>query len=98
MRKLVVGSFVSLDGVVQAPGGPDEDREGGFEHGGWLVPFFDEKFGEIRVKDADGNEMIVFGRIQAGDKTPRQGERVVLVDYDAEKDLFWVAQSPDIES
>src|SRR3990170_9053240 len=47
MRKLVVGSFVSLDGVVQAPGGPDEDREGGFEHGGWLVPFFDEKFGEI---------------------------------------------------
>ena len=42
--------------------------------------------------------MIVFGRIQAGDKTPRQGERVVLVDYDAEKDLFWVAQSPDIES
>ena len=44
MRKLVVGSFVTLDGVMQAPGGPDEDREGGFRHGGWLVPYVDDKF------------------------------------------------------
>ena len=47
MRKLVVGTFVSLDGVMQAPGGPDEDRDGDFEHGGWLVPYFDDKMGEI---------------------------------------------------
>ena len=50
MRKLVVGTFVTLDGVMQAPGGPNEDREGGFRHGGWLVPYFDEKFGQIMTE------------------------------------------------
>jgi hypothetical protein len=38
MRKLIVHEFVSLDGVMQAPGGKDEDRDGGFEHGGWTMP------------------------------------------------------------
>jgi len=50
MRKLVVGTFLTLDGVMQAPGGPNEDREGGFRHGGWLVPYFDEKFGQIMTE------------------------------------------------
>jgi dihydrofolate reductase len=50
MRKVVVGTFLSLDGVMQAPGGPNEDREGGFPHGGWLVPYFDEKLVEIMTE------------------------------------------------
>jgi dihydrofolate reductase len=47
MRKIVVFSMVSLDGVIQAPGGPEEDTSGGFTHGGWTVPFADEAFGRI---------------------------------------------------
>ena len=46
MRKVVVGAFVSLDGVIQGPGGPTEDPTGGFALGGWTVPYFDEAVGE----------------------------------------------------
>jgi dihydrofolate reductase len=45
MRKIVAGAFVSLDGVMQAPGGPPEDPTGGFVHGGWTVPYWDEAMG-----------------------------------------------------
>jgi dihydrofolate reductase len=45
MRKLLVSEFISLDGVIQAPGGPDEDRDGGFEHGGWTVPYWHDDIG-----------------------------------------------------
>jgi len=47
MRKLVVGTFLSVDGVMQAPGGPDEDREGGFVHGGWSVNYWDDVMGQL---------------------------------------------------
>ncbi|QVM94706.1 dihydrofolate reductase [Pseudomonas sp. SORT22] len=46
MRKLIVAAFTSLDGVIQAPGGPQEDTSGGFGYGGWVVPFADQAFGE----------------------------------------------------
>ena len=47
MRKLKVTTFVTLDGVMQAPGGPDEDRSGGFTHGGWSVGYWDDQMGKV---------------------------------------------------
>ena len=46
MRKLIVSEFITLDGVIQAPGGKDEDLDGGFEHGGWTVPYWHDAIGE----------------------------------------------------
>ena len=46
MRKIIVGAMVSMDGVMQAPGGPTEDPTKGFKFGGWEMPYFDQEFGE----------------------------------------------------
>ena len=56
MRKLIVSEFVTLDGVMQAPGGKDEDRDGGFAYGGWTVPYWHDDIGKSFVallKDVD---------------------------------------------
>jgi dihydrofolate reductase len=56
MRQLIVSEFVSLDGVMQAPGGKDEDRDGGFEYGGWTLPYWHDDIGQSFVammKDVD---------------------------------------------
>lgn len=50
MRKLVVLSFISLDGVMQAPGGPQEDPRGGFTHGGWAIGYFDDFLTKVMVR------------------------------------------------
>jgi dihydrofolate reductase len=47
MRKLIVSTFTTLDGVMQAPGGPGEDDDGGFAHGGWSVNYWDDRMGEV---------------------------------------------------
>lgn len=62
MRQLVVGAFTTLDGIMQAPGGPDEDHDNGFPHGGWLVPYFDEKFVQIMTDWTRRADAFLLGR------------------------------------
>jgi dihydrofolate reductase len=62
MRKIIVLSFVSLDGVMQAPGGPTEDTEGGFKYGGWTVPYFDEALGTIMGEQMSRPFDLLLGR------------------------------------
>jgi dihydrofolate reductase len=62
MRKLVVGTFLTVDGVMQAPGGPDEDREGGFQHGGWSVNYWDDVMGQIIVESTLHADALLLGR------------------------------------
>jgi dihydrofolate reductase len=61
--QIVVSEFISLDGVVQAPGGPDEDRDGGFRHGGWSMPLFDpEVMGSAIDEVAQETDALLYGR------------------------------------
>jgi len=61
--RVVVNEFMSLDGVVQAPGGKEEDTDGGFQHGGWSIPYFDpEVMGPIVSEGMTNAEALLFGR------------------------------------
>jgi dihydrofolate reductase len=51
MRKIIVLSMITLDGVMQAPGGPKEDTSGGFKYGGWVAPYSDEVYGKVVEKE-----------------------------------------------
>jgi dihydrofolate reductase len=62
MRKIIVLSFISLDGVMQAPGGPTEDLSGGFKYGGWTVPYFDEFLGQVMDKQMGMPFDLLLGR------------------------------------
>jgi dihydrofolate reductase len=60
---IIISDFMSLDGVVQAPGGPDEDTDGGFAHGGWSMPYFDaDTMGPFIGEGMAGTEALLFGR------------------------------------
>ncbi|HEX6419008.1 MAG TPA: dihydrofolate reductase family protein [Acidimicrobiales bacterium] len=61
--RVIISDFMSLDGVVQAPGGRDEDTDGGFQHGGWSMPYFDpEAMGAAVDETMQGTEALLFGR------------------------------------
>jgi dihydrofolate reductase len=62
MRKIIVLSFMSLDGVIQAPGGAEEDTSGGFKYGGWVFPYFDESAGKIMAEQMSKNSDLLLGR------------------------------------
>jgi len=62
MRKLIISEFMSLDGVIQAPGGKDEDRDGGFEHGGWTIPFWHDDIGQSFVDIMESCDALLLGR------------------------------------
>jgi dihydrofolate reductase len=62
MGLLIVTEFVTLDGVAQAPGGPEEDVEGGFPYGGWQAPLVDEESGEVMFEGAQRMDALLLGR------------------------------------
>jgi dihydrofolate reductase len=62
MRKLIVSEFITLDGVIQAPGGKDEDRDGGFEHGGWTLPYWHDDIGRTFGTLMQDTDAFLLGR------------------------------------
>ena len=101
---IVISEFISLDGVVQAPGGRDEDRDGGFQHGGWSMPFFDPEVMGASVNEvAQRTDALLYGRrtwqVMAGAWPSRAGDpfadwinavdKHVVSDTLTEADLTW---------
>lgn len=62
MRKLIVSEFITLDGVIQAPGGADEDRDGGFAHGGWTQPYWHDDIGKYFMAMMPQADALLLGR------------------------------------
>lgn len=63
MSKIIVSEFLTLDGVMQAPGDPNEDRSGGFDKGGWQLAYFDDTFGEFVMGGFASAEAMLLGRL-----------------------------------
>ena len=102
--RIVISEFISLDGVVQAPGGAEEDTDGGFRHGGWSMPFFDpEVMGPAFDEMAGRTDALLYGRrtwqVMAGAWPDRAGDpfadwinatpKYVVSDNLSEADMTW---------
>ncbi len=99
MRKIIVLSFITLDGVMQAPGGPQEDTSGGFKYGGWTVPFFDEYSGKMMGEQIGRSFDLLLGRKTYdifSDYWPKNKEGVVGINFD--KAIKYVASKTLAES
>lgn len=59
MRKIIVSSFLTIDGVMQAPGAPEEDKSNGFKYGGWVAPFDDKVYGKIMLKEMETADLLL---------------------------------------
>jgi dihydrofolate reductase len=59
MRKIIALSMITIDGVMQAPGGPEEDTSGGFEYGGWVAPFGDEEYGKVMQEQMKPSDILL---------------------------------------
>ncbi len=74
--RIVLSHFMSLDGVVQAPGGPEEDTDGGFGHGGWSMPYFDpEAMGSV-IDESWRRRRLCCSADAPGRRWPRRGPNV----------------------
>ncbi len=62
MRKIIVHEFITLDGIIQAPGSPEEDRDGGFEHGGWTLPYWHDDIGAAFFRTMQDADTMLLGR------------------------------------
>ncbi len=62
MRELIIAEFITLDGVIQAPGGATEDTDGGFAHGGWTMPYWDDAIGAHFFQAMEGADALLLGR------------------------------------
>jgi len=106
--RIVVSEFISLDGVVQAPGGREEDTEGGFQHGGWSMPFFDPDVMATKINEvAERTDALLYGRrtwqVMAAAWPGRAGdpfadwinaaEKHVVSNTLSESDLTWAPTS-----
>ena len=78
MRELIVAEFITLDGVIQAPGGAEEDTEGGFKHGGWTVPYWHDDIGAHFFQAMSNADAFLLGRktwqIHGGAFEPMAGD------------------------
>ena len=86
MRKLIVHEFITLDGVIQAPGGEDEDRDGGFAHGGWTRPYWHDEIG--MSFGAHTNAHTSFDQTVFKIELPRTGEEMTGEGLKLFRDFF----------